>query len=576
MTKPHMYDVATSILAQKLSQVQGVGQVSIGGGANPAVRVDVNPTLLNNMGLSLEDVRSVLGNANANNPKGSLDGPRESYSLSTTDQLLKANQYRSLILAYRNGAAVRISDVATVTDSVEDIRTVGLSNGKPAVLLIISRQPGANIIQTVDAIKEMLPSLQASIPPAMKLNVLLDRTTTIRDSVHDVELTLTLSVFLVVLVVFLFLRDIRATLIPSVAVPVSLIGTFGVMYLCGYTIDNLSLMAMTIATGFVVDDAIVVVENISRHLEEGLNPMEAALLGAKEIGFTVLSISISLIAVFLPILLMSGLVGRLFREFAVTLSVAILISLIISLTTTPMMCAVILRSKKEARSGPFIRFGEWMDRRIIGFYEVTLGWLLRHPLVPLSATFGAVAVTVWLYTLSPTTLFPQQDTGRLTGNIQADQDTSYQAMGKIVTEVAAIVSKDPAIEGVVAFSGGGGGSNSGRMFGTLKDLSVRKISADEVIARLRSKTAHIPGAVVTFQAAQDLRTGGRQSNAQYQYTLQSDSLADLQEWAPKIMDTFRTLPGLADLNSDQQNKGLQASLVIDRRRRRGWGSRRSA
>jgi multidrug efflux pump len=565
--KAHMYDSASSILSQKLAQVQGVGQVSVGGGANPAVRVDVNPTLLNNMGLSLEDVRTVLGNVNANNPKGSLSDGERTFSISTTDQLLKAREYRPLIIAYRNGSPVRLSDVATVIDSVEDIRTTGLANGKPAVLMIIFRQPGANIIDTVDRVREMMPELQAAIPPAMKLSVLLDRTTTIRASVHDVEVTLMLSIGLVVLVVFFFLRDLRTTLIPSVAVPVSLMGTFGVMYLLGYTIDNLSLMAMTVATGFVVDDAIVVIENITRHLEEGLSPVEAALKGAGEIGFTVMSISISLIAVFIPILLMSGLVGRLFREFAVTLSVAILISMVISLTTTPMMCATILRHRGNGRRPGLIkRIALWVDQRILGAYEYTLAIVLRHPLVTIVVVFLTVMLTALLYATAPTTLFPQQDTGRMGGAIKADQDTSYQAMGKMITEFSTIVSQDPAVEGVVAFSGGGGGTaNTGRMFATLKPLNERKgVSADEVINRLRAKTAHVPGAVLLMQSSQDLRTGGRAGNALYQYTLQGDNIQELNDWAPKVAAKMRTLPGLADIDSDQQNGGLQASLVIDR------------
>jgi multidrug efflux pump len=567
--KARMYDVASSILSQKLSQVQGVGQVTVGGGANPAVRVEVNPTLLNNMGLSLEDVRTVLGNVNTNNPRGSFSDDRNTFSISTTSQLLKAKEYRPLLIAYHNGSPVRLSDVASVVDSVEDIRTTGLANGKPAVLMIVFRQPGANIIDTVDLVDQMIPQLQASIPPAMKLSVLLDRTTTIRASVADVQQTLLLSVGLVVLVVFFFLRDMRTTLIPSVAVPVSLVGTFGVMYLLGYTIDNLSLMAMTIATGFVVDDAIVVIENITRHLEEGLSPLEASLKGASEIGFTVMSISISLIAVFIPILLMSGLVGRLFREFAVTLSVAIVISMVISLTTTPMMCATILRYRRESegkKRGMFQRMAKWVDDRILGVYEHTLTIVLRHPLVTLLVFVATVALTAGLYVTAPTTLFPQQDTGRLSGAIKADQDTSYQAIGKIVTEFATIVSNDPAVEGVVAFSGGGGGTaNTGRMFVTLKPLEQRKVfSADAVINRLRLKTAHVPGAVLLMQSAQDLRTGARSGNALYQYTLQGDNLQDLNEWAPKVVAKMRTLPGLADIDSDQQNGGLEASLVIDR------------
>ena len=468
-TKARMYDAASSILAQKLAQVQGVGQVNVGGGANPAVRVDVNPTLLNNMGLSLEDVRTTLGNVNANNPKGQISDDRRTYSLSSTDQLLKADEYRPLIIAYHNGAAVRLSDVADVTDSVEDIRTTGLADGKPAVLLILSRQPGANIIDTVNRINAMMAQLQASIPPAMKLDVVLDRTTTIRASIHDVEITLLTSISLVVLVVFFFLRNFRSTLIPSVAVPVSLLGTFGVMYLIGYTVDNLSLMAMTIATGFVVDDAIVVIENITRHLEDGLSPMAAALKGATEIGFTVISISISLVAVFIPILLMSGLVGRLFREFAVTLSVAIGISLIISLTTTPMMCAAILRHREDEREGWLRRTARRADEWIVGVYERTLALVLRHPLATILVLAVTVTLTVMLYTTAPQTLFPQQDTGRLMGQIKADQDTSYQSIGAHRDGICRHCEQG-SVGGIrhCVFGRRGRSANSGRMFATLK------------------------------------------------------------------------------------------------------------
>ena len=565
--KARMYDKASSILAQQLAQVSGVGQVSVGGGANPAVRVDVNPTLLNNMGMSLEDVRTMLANVNANRPKGSISDGQRRYSLETTDQLLTAKQYAPLVLAYHNGAAVRLSDVASVTDSVEDIRTTGLAGDQPAVLLIISRQPGANIIATVDHITAMLPELQASIPPAMHLGVVLDRTTTIRASVRDVESALTLSICLVVGVVFLFLRNGRSTLIPSVAVPVSLIGTFGVMYLLGYTLDNLSLMALTIATGFVVDDAIVVVENISRHLEAGMNAREAALLGAQEIGFTVLSISISLIAVFIPILLMPGIVGRLFREFSVTLSVAVLISLAISLTTTPMMCAVLLKPKHEMRKpGLLHRWAVKCDELIVGMYERTLGWVLRgwHSLLMLCATAATAVLTVMLAYSAPKSLFPQQDTGRLMGAMQADQDTSYQQMRRIVTEFAGIVAKDPAVMNLVAFSGGGGPGNTGRMFITLKDPKERKMTADQVILRLSRATSHVAGATLYMQAVQDIRTGGRISNAQYQYTLQGDDLQELRLWAPKVLERMRTLTGLTQVNSDEQDAGRQASVVIDR------------
>ena len=556
------------MLAQKLAQVNGVGQVNVGGGANPAVRVDVNPTRLNNMGLSLEDVRTMLSNVNANHPKGSISDGDRTYSLETTDQLLKAHEYAPLVLAYNNGSAVRLSDVATVTDGVEDIRTTGLAGMDPAVLIIISRQPGANIIATVDRITALMDELQADIPPAMHLGVVMDRTTTIRSSVHDVEVSLSLSMVLVVGVVFLFLRNWRSTVIPSVAVPVSLVGTFGAMYLLGYTLDNLSLMALTIATGFVVDDAIVVVENITRHLEEGMSGLEAALTGANEIGFTVLSISISLIAVFIPILLMPGIVGRLFREFAVTLSIAVLLSLLISLTTTPMMCAVLLKShKEEGEHGRLYRWAGRFDDFVIGMYERMLAWVLRgfwHPLLTLMVTIATVVLTVYLVIIAPKSQFPQQDTGRLMGAMQADQDTSYQQMRRIVTEYATIVSKDPAVKNLVAFSGGGGPGNTGRMFIVLKDFKERKMTADQVILRLSRETSRVAGATLYMQSVQDIRAGGRLSNAQYQYTLQGDDLNEMRQWAPKVLDRMRSLPGLTQVNSDQQDAGRQASVVIDR------------
>jgi len=563
--KARMYDAASSILQQKLSQIQGVGQVNVGGGALPAVRVDVNPTKLNKLGLSLEDVRTVLGAANANRPKGSLGDNTRSFSLATTDQLLQASQYQPLIVVYTNGAADRLSDVATVTDSVEDIRTAGLFNGKPAISLVIFRQPGANIIQTVDRIRDMMPQLKAEIPAGMNLDVSLDRTTTIRASVRDVEFTLCISVALVIMVVFLFLRNARTTLIPSVAVPISLIGTFGVMYLCDYSIDNLSLMAMTIATGFVVDDAIVVIENITRHLEAGMPPVQAALLGAQEIGFTVLSISLSLVAVFIPILLMPGIVGRLFREFAVTLSVAIGVSMLVSLTTTPMMCATLLRPASQQRHGRFYRASERVFDWILRGYESTLQWVLRHQFLTLLVTLATIGFTIYLYIIVPKGFFPQQDTGRLTGSIQADQDTSAQSMARLLEQFVNAVKEDPAVEGVIAFTGGGrGSSNAANMFVSLTPLSERKINADQVIARLRGKTGRIAGARLFFQPVQDIRVGGRATAAQYQYTLQGDVLKELFDWAPKVQETLSKIPQLTDVNSDQQMKGLQASLTIDR------------
>jgi multidrug efflux pump len=559
-----IYDAASSILQQKLAQTEGVGQVTVGGGALPAVRVDVNPTVLNNMGLGLEDIRQALTNANANRPKGNIANGERDLEITTTDQLLKAAEYQPLVIAYRNGGAIVLSDVAKVTDSVEDIRTLGLVDGKPAVPIIIFRQPGANIIATVDRVRAVLPALQASISPAIKLSVVLDRTTTIRESVHEVEIALGLSIALVVFVVFIFLRNVRTTLIPSVAVPISLIGTFSVMYLAGYSLDNLSLMALAIATGFVVDDAIVVIENITRYLEQGKSPLEAALAGANEIGFTVLSISLSLVAVFIPILMMGGLVGRLFREFAVTLSVAIGVSLLVSLTTTPMMCARLVRPESEIRHGRLYRASERGFRWILDRYESTLSWVLRHQPLMLLVTIATIGFTIYLYFIVPKGFFPQQDTGRLTGAIQADQNTSFQAMSGRLRQFADTVSEDPAVGNVIAFTGGGGTANTGRMFVSLKPLKERRLSADQVIGRLRGKLSRIPGATLFLQAVQDVRVGGRQSNAQYQYTLQSDDLASLLEWTPKVYDKLHTLPELADVNNDQQNRGLEVSLKIDR------------
>jgi multidrug efflux pump len=557
--RARMYDVASSVLQQKLAQLEGVGQVIVGGGALPAVRVDLNPTQLSGYGIGLEDVRTALANANANRPKGELANVNHSWSLSTTDQLHKAAEYQSLIVNYSNGAAVRLGDLGTVTDSVEDVRAGGLSNGKPAILIIIFRQPGANIIETVDRIRAVLPQLQASISPAINLDVVVDSTRTIRSSVRDVELTLILSIGLVILVVFIFLRDVRSTLIPSVAVPVSLIGTFGVMYLLGYSIDNLSLMALTVATGFVVDDAIVVIENITRYLEQGLPPLQAALKGAKEIGFTVFSISLSLVAVFLPILLMGGIVGRLFREFAVTLSVAIAVSMVISLTTTPMMCALLLRPHEKAKHGRLYEASERGFNWILKGYERSLSWVLQHQGLTLFITLATMATSVYLYVIVPKGFFPQQDTGRLTGSIVADQASSFQAMQQRLNRLAAIVQKDPDIENVTAFTGG---NNSGRMFVSLKQN--RKLTADQIIARLRPKLSHEPGANLFLQPVQDLRVGGRAASAQYQYTLQGDDTKELLQWAPRVLQSLRGLPQLTDVNSDQQNNGLQASLVIDR------------
>ncbi len=560
--RPQMYDIGSTILQQKLAQVKGVGQVFVGGGALPAVRVDLSPTALNGNGLGLDDVRTVLASANANRPKGEVADTRRVWSIWTSDQLLKAAEYRQLVVSYRNGAAVRLGDVANVTDSVEDVRTMGLSNGKPAIIIIVFRQPGANIIDTVDGVRAALPQLQAAIPPTVKLNVLIDATQTIRASVRDVEITLCIAISLVILVVFVFLRSVRSTFIPSVAVPISLIGTFGVMYLLGYSIDNLSLMALTVATGFVVDDAIVVIENITRHLEAGMQPMEAALVGAKEIGFTVMSISLSLVAVFIPILLMGGIVGRLFREFAVTLSVAIGVSLVVSLTATPMMCARLLRPHGEERHGRAYRASERAFGWIIGRYERSLGWVLRHQGLTLAVTLATMALTILLYAKVPKGFFPQQDTGRLTGQIVADQDTSFQATQAKLTEYVRTVTQDPAVQSANGFLGGS--TNTGRMFIGLKPKGERDVSADQVIGRLRGKLARIPGATLYLQPVQDIRVGGRPSATQYQYTLQGDNSEELFRWAPLVTERLRKLRELADVNSDQQNRGLEAALTIDR------------
>ncbi len=563
-----MYDAASSVLMQKISQIGGVGQVVVGGSALPAVRVDLNPTVLNKYGIGLEDVRTTLGAANANEAKGQTVDRSRTYEVATTDQLLKAEQYKPLLVRYQNGGAVRIGDLSTVTDSVEDLRVFGSVDDKVAVLIIIFRQPNANIIDTVDRVYAAMPNLAAVIPPTIKLQVALDRTLTIRSSVSDVQRTLLISIGLVIAVVFVFLRDWRSTLIPSVAVPVSLIGTFGVMYLAGYSLDNLSLMALTISTGFVVDDAIVVIENIARHLELGLSPMQAAFTGAAEIGPTVVSITISLIAVFIPILLMAGLVGRLFHEFAVTLSVAIAISLAISLTTTPMMCSLLLRDERKAKHGRIYRASEWFFDRILAGYKFLLRGVLRAQFITLLVTLGTIALTIYLYIHVPKGFFPQQDTGRLQGAIQADQSISFQAMKQKLEEIVATVRKDPAVLTVVAFTGGSGGGgnavNTGRMFVTLKPLEQRKIGPDLIIARIRRKLAGFPGATLFLQATQDLRIGGRQSNAQYQYTLQDSNLAELNTWGTKMLANLERIKSLTDVSTDLQNHGLSEELSIDR------------
>ena len=559
-----MYDAASSILQQKLSQVEGVGQVTVGGSALPAVRVELNPTALNHYRVSMDQVASTLAAANANRPKGEISEGAERWQITATDQLLKAEEYRPLILSYQNGAAIRLSDVGEVDDSVENLRNAGISKGKPAVLVILFAQPGANIIETVDRVKALLPQLQASIPAAIRLSVVMDRTLTIRASIHHVELTLLISISLVILVVFAFLRDVRTTLVPSVVVPLSLVGTFGVMALLGYSLDNLSLMALTISTGFVVDDAIVVIENIARYLERGDSPVTAALRGAREIGFTVLSMSLSLVAVFIPILLMSGIVGRLFREFAVTLSIAILVSLVVSLTTTPMMCAKLLRREQGRRHGRLYRASERVFDRVLAGYASSLRWVLRHSLPTLVVALLTVCVNVYLYVIVPKGFFPEEDTGRLSGGIQGAQDVSFQAIEKKLNEFVDILQQDPAVDTAVGFTGGQGTTNTGRVFVALKPMEERDATAGEVIGRLRGKLAKVPGATLFLQSVQDIRVGGRFGNAAYQYTLQGDDLKELNDWSQKMLAEFRKIPLLTDVNTDQQDAGLEASLLIDR------------
>jgi multidrug efflux pump len=563
MNRGQMYDAASTILAQKLSQVQGIGQVSVGGSSLPAVRVELNPATLNKYGIGMEEVRTAIFATNANRPKGSVEDGERNWQILANDQAKKAVEYLPLIVTYRKGAAVRLADVAEVVDSVQDLRNYGSANGKPSVLLVLNRAPGANIIDTVDRVRAVLPQLAASIPSAIDVAVVLDRTPTIRASLRDTERSLLISIALVIAVVFMFLRNWRATLIPSVAVPVSLVGTFGVMYLCGYSLDNLSLMALTIATGFVVDDAIVVLENISRRIEEGMTPMQAALQGSREVSFTVLSMSLSLIAVFIPILLMGGIIGRLFREFAVVLSVAILISLLVSLTTTPMMCARLLRREGTRAHGRVYRASERVFAALLGWYETSLAWALRHGPLMLVLLAATICLNVYLYIIVPKGFFPQQDTGRLVGNIQADQSISFQAMQQKVVDFVEIVRQDPDVENVVAFTGGGQ-RNRGFMFVVLKPLGARKLTADQVIARLRGKLAREPGAALFLVPVQDIRVGGRAANAQYQFTLQADDLDELRLWEPRVRRALGDLPQLVDVNTDQEDKGLQTSLVIDR------------
>ncbi|WP_239954452.1 multidrug efflux RND transporter permease subunit MdtC [Pantoea sp. Z09] len=557
-----LYDYASTQLAQKLSQIEGVGDVTVGGSSLPAVRVALNPQALFNQGVSLDAVREAIANANQRRPQGALEDPQQRWQLRTNDELKTASDYAPLVVHYSNGAAVKLADVASVQDSVQDVRNAGMADGKPAVLLLVRKTPEANVIDTVDRIRAELPTLHQTIPAAIDLQIAQDRSPTIRASLHEVEQSLTIAVALVIMVVFVFLRSARATLIPAAAVPVSLIGTFAAMYLCGFSLNNLSLMALTIATGFVVDDAIVVLENIARHVEAGMKPLQAALTGVREVGFTVLSMSLSLIAVFLPLLMTGGLIGRFFSEFAITLSVAIAISMVVSLTLTPMMCAYLLKPHAP-HSQPRRRGAGRMLLAIQQGYGRSLGWVLNHARWVLLLLFATVALTVWLFIQVPKTFMPEQDTGRLSGSISADQSISFQAMRQKLQDFMVIVKADPAVESVVGFTGGMR-TNSGSMFISLKPLSERSENAQAVIARLRAKLAKEPGANLYLNAVQDLRAGGRESNASYQYSLLSDDLAALREWEPKIRQAFSALPQLADVNSDQQDKGSEMALIYDR------------
>jgi len=559
-----VYDTASTVIMQKLSQIQGVGQVSVGGGALPSVRVEANPTQLASYGLTLSNLQSVLSLQNSDLAKGQISDGVVTADILANDQISKAVDYKPLIVGYKNGAAVHLSDVAQVIDSVQNVRAAGYLNGKRAITVIIFRQPGANIIATVDRVVTQLPFIKASIPLGIDITMVLDRTTTIRASVGDVERTLLISIVLVILVVFVFLRNVRAILIPAVAVPVSLIGTCAVMYLFGFSIDNLSLMALTISTGFVVDDAIVVMENVARHLENGLQPFAAALKGAEEIGFTVLSISISLIAVFIPLLMMGGIVGRLFREFAITLSTAIVVSMIVSLTTTPMMCAYLLRDERHAKHGRIYNASEKFFDWVLSLYRRTLTWVLDNPALTMIVLFITIALNVVLIIKIPKGFFPQQDTGALSGSVRGPQDASFAAMNTSIQKIGAVIKNDPAVANVIAFTGGGGATNTGSSFIALKPLAERKVSAADIINRLRPKLNALPVASAFLQAVQDLRIGGRSSNALYQYTIQSDNVQELSKWAPILLAAMQKLPGLQDVSSDQQNGGLDELLNYDR------------
>jgi multidrug efflux pump len=563
--KPEMYDIASTVLQQRLSQVKGVGEVFAGGSSLPAVRVDLNPLQLSSYGINLEDVRAALAATNANRPKGQLTNGGKTWEIYTNDQLHKADEYKNLVVAYRSGRAVFLKDVADVHESIEDVRTAGFVNGKPAVMLVIFSQPGANIIETVDSIRAIMPELKADVPQDVDMSVVLDRTPPIRASLSHVELTLVLAAILVILVVFAFLRTARATVIPGVAITVSIIGTFGIMYLLGYSLDNLSLMALTVSTGFVVDDAIVVLENVTRHIENGEKPFQAALMGTREISFTVVSMSLSLIAVFTPLLLMGGIVGRLFREFAVVLSSAVFVSLVASLSVTPMMCAVMLRPGSHHRHNWAYRTSEaifnWMHRT----YEWSLSWALKHHLFMILLLMATVGVSIYLFRIVPKGFFPEQDNGRIVGNIQAAENISFQAMSNKLSQVVGIIKKDPEVQYVIGFTGGGGSTtNTARMFIALKPFAERKSTMQQITSRLRKKLAVVPGAPTYLQPVQDLRVGGRVSSAMYQYTIQGDSQPEVSRWSQRLVQEMRSLPQLTDVNSDLQNRGLQATLVIDR------------
>jgi multidrug efflux pump len=564
LRQAELYDAASTVLSQKLSQVEGIGEVVVGGSALPAVRVELNPNALYKYGVGLEDVRAALASANAHAPKGDIEVGNLHYQIYDNDQATKSTEYSPLIIAYRNGASVRLTDVGDVVDSNENIRNAGIANGKPSVLVILYRSPGANIIDTVDRVYALLPELQAAISPAIDITPAVDRSVTIRASLKDVERTLMIAVALVILVVFVFLRSGRATLVPTVAVPVSLVGSFAAMYVLNYSLDNLSLMALTVATGFVVDDAIVVLENISRHVEAGMPRIQAAIKGAGEVAFTVLSMTISLIAVFIPILLMGGIVGRLFREFAMTLTVALVISLVVSLATTPMMCALLLRHDTTRQPGRLHRLTERAFDAMLRGYDRSLAWALNHPRLIMVILLVTVVTNVELYRIIPKGFFPQQDTGRIVGNVQADQSISFQLIRQKLQQFVDIARKDPAVDTVVGFTGGQGATNSANVFMSLRPLGERRISADQVIVRLTRELAQVPGATLFLQAVQDIRVGGRASNAQYQFTLQGDSVEELNAWSPRILAELQKVPILTQVNSDQQNKGLETDIVIDR------------